>query len=569
MRKRLGRLGALLIMTLVLAMVAAACTSSDDSTDTTSGGAEATAAPSGGDVQNPGIYVHAADDEPISIDPAQASAGEAGETVILQVYDRLVEVGPGGPDLVPGLATEVPSVDNGLISADGLTYTFPIREGVVFHDGSSLTADVVKFSWDRALTMNLPEGNSSVLSDLVASTAVDGNNFVVTLNERNAAFLNSVVTAAVASIVSQEGVEANGGVVAGQPNDFFSSNAIGSGPYTLAAWNRNEDIQLEVFDDYWGEKAKLDVRIEQVPDSDVRVLGLRAGDYDSIETDPTFVADLDGADGVTVFQEGWLLEPVHVGLNLDIQEDLLPDGDTVPADFFWDPRVRQAFNFAFDYDGFINGGLVGLGGVVPHYLPQGMLAYDDSLPRFETDLARAEELFRETGWWDEGFELTVLVEEGGIFETAGLVMKDSLEGLNPNFVINVLAVVEVQFDDAHAAVPFEYAAWIKNADPFGDPAALFAAYYHPDGEWGSVHKFRNGFQDADGVAALIDEAAVSVDTDRRIEIYQELTEIFYEDPMWIIPGNEKALMAHRSWVQNFGMNPLWPRPSLKFQYFDK
>lgn len=556
---RFGRLRALVIIALALSLVLAACTTEDEPTDTT----EPT-----GDVRNPGLYVHAADDEPLSLDPAGVAAGEAGETVILQVYDRLVEIGPGGPDLIPGLSSEVPTVDNGLISADGLTYTFPIREGVVFHDGSQLTADVVKFSWDRVLTMDLPEGNASAVGDLVESTSVDGNNFVVTLGERNAAFLNSVVTAAVASIVSQEAVEANGGVVAGQPNAFFTGNAVGSGPYRLTAWNRGETIELEVFEDYWGEPAKLDVRIQQVPDSDVRVLGLRAGDFDSIETDPTFIADLEGADGVTIFQEGWLLEPVHVGLNLDIQEDLLPDGDTVPADFFHDPRVRQAFNFAFNYDNFSDA-LQGLGGEIPHYLPQGMLGYDDSLPKFETDLARAEELFRETGWWDEGFTLTVLVEEGGIFETAGLVMKDSMAALNPAFNIIVAAVVEVQFDDAHAQVPFEYAAWIKNADPFADPAALFAAYVHPDGEWGAVHKFRNGYQDADRIAALIDEAAVSVDTDRRVDIYQELTQLLFDDPMWIIPGNERALMAHRSWVQNFQMNPLWPRPSLKFALFDK
>jgi len=583
---RYGRLSVLLIIAVVLSLVAAAC-SSDDTADTTAPSSDTTApssdttAPSSDttapttapppddDVKNPGVYVHAADDDPISLDPAGVAAGEAGETIILQTYDRLVEIGPGGPDLIPGLSTAVPTVENGGISADGLTYTFPIREGVTFHDGSTLTADVVKYSWDRALTMDLPEGNSSILADLIDSTSVDGNNFVVTLKERNAAFLNSVVTAAVASIVSQEGVENNGGVVAGQPNEFFSSNVIGSGPYTLAAWNRGENIQLEVFDDYWGEPAKLDVRIVQVPDDDVRALGLRAGDYDSIETDPTFVADVEGADGVTVFSEGWLLEPVHVGLNLNIQEDLLPDGDTIPADFFWDPRVRQAFNYAFDYEGFVEGGLGGLGGVVPHYLPQGMLGYDDSLPRYTTDLAEAERLFRETGWWDDGFELTVLVEEGGIFDTAGLVMKDSLERLNPNFRINVAAVVEAQFDDAHAQDPFEYAAWIKNADPFADPAALFAAYIHPDGEWGSVHKFRNGYRDADGIAALIDEAAVSTDTARRVEIYQQLTQLLFDDPMWVIPGNEKALMAHRSWVQNFQMNPLWPRPSLKFALFDK
>jgi peptide/nickel transport system substrate-binding protein len=578
----------LALIAMAISLVMAACSSDDpaDTTtaaptttaagsDTTAGGSDTTApttppttAPSGGDIKNAGLYVHAADDEPLSLDPAGVAAGEAGETVILQVYDRLVEIGPGGPDLVPGLSTEVPTADNGLISADGLTYTFPIRDGATFHDGSAVTADVVKFSWDRVLTMDLPEGNASVIADLVDSTAVDGSNFVVTLKERNAAFLNSVVTAAVASIVSQEAVGANGGVVAGQPNEFFTGNAVGSGPYKLTAWNRGETLELEVNDDYWGEPAKLDVRIQQVPDSDVRVLGLRAGDFDSIETDPTFIADLEGAEGVEIFQEGWLLEPVHVGLNLDIQEDLLPDTDTVPADFFHDPRVRRAFNFAFSYDNF-SAALQGLGGPIPHYLPQGMLGYDESLPQFETDLALAEQLFRETGWWDTGFRATVLVEEGGIFETAGLVLKDSIEALNPAFQIDVLAVVEVQFDDAHGTTPFEYPMWIKNADPFADPAALFAAYVHPDGEWGSVHKFANGYQDADRIAQLIDEAAVSIDTAQRVANYQELARILYEDPMWIIPGNERALMAHRSWVQNFQMNPLWPRPSLKFALFDK
>jgi peptide/nickel transport system substrate-binding protein len=353
-----------------------------------------------GDVVNPGLYVHAADDEPLSLDPAQVAAGEAGETVITQVYERLVEIGPGGPDLIPSISTEVPTVENGLISEDGLIYTFPIREGVVFHDGSALTADVVKFSWDRALTMALPEGNSSILSDLVASTEVDGNNFVVTLIDRNAAFLNSVVTAAVASIVSQEAVEANGGVEAGVVNEYMTGNMVGTGPYTMTAWNRAENIQLAIFEEYWGEPANLDVRIDQVADADVRALGLQAGDYDSIETDPTFVGDLEGADGVTIYSGEFLLEPVHMGMNMNIQEDQLPPEDTIPADFFHDVNVRRGFNLAFDYDAFIDGGLAGLGGVVPHYLPQGMLGYDESLPVFERDLAAAEAAFTEAGYWD-------------------------------------------------------------------------------------------------------------------------------------------------------------------------
>ena len=74
-------------------------------------------------IKNPGVLVHAADDEATTLDPAQVEAGEGGETVILQVYDRLLEFGPSGPELIPGLATTVPSVENGMISDDGMTYT--------------------------------------------------------------------------------------------------------------------------------------------------------------------------------------------------------------------------------------------------------------------------------------------------------------------------------------------------------------------------------------------------------------------------------------------------------------
>ena len=169
---------------------------------------------------------------------------------------------------------------------------------------------------------------------------VDDFTFKVTLSEPVADFLNSVVVAMVSSIVSQDAVEANGGVEAGSPNEFMAGNMVGTGPYKFVVWNRNENIQLEVNDNYWGENAKLNVRVEIGGDPDVRVLGLRAGEFDTIETDPSFVADLEGADGVTIYTGGLLLEPLHIGFNLNIPEGSLPDGDTIPEDFFHDPRIE-------------------------------------------------------------------------------------------------------------------------------------------------------------------------------------------------------------------------------------
>ncbi len=595
MSSRLTGWGRWLSVLLVLAMLAVACGDGDDSSSTTEapgttapsddgttaateappddGTTAATEAPPTDGVSNPGVFVHAADDEPTTLDPAQVEPGEGGETIILQVYERLLEIGIEGPDPVPGLATEVPSVENGLISDDGLTYTFPIRQGVTFHDGSPLTADDVLFSWERVMEMDLPDGAASVLLDVVDSMrVVDEFTFEVTLLEPNAAFLNAVVPAMVSSIVSQEYVEANGGVVAGEPNEVMSGNPVGTGPYSFVAWNRNENLQFEVFDGYWGTPANLDLRIEIGANPDIRVLGLRAGDFDTIETDPSFIGDIEGAEGVTIFAEGLTVEPIHIAFNMRFDPADLPAEDNIPADFFNDARIRQAFNYAFNYAAFVDGALGGFGDYNPHYIPQGIFGYDPTAPVYDTqDLARAEELFREAGVWDTGFSISVVTEEANLFEVAALVLKDSIDELgNPNFNITVASVAEAVFDEAHASDPVPYAMWVKNADPFADPHAYVDAYTHPDGEWGVIHGFRDAYGDnADEVARLIDSAKVELDPVARAALYAELQRLLFEEPMWIIAAQEGVVSARRDWVTGFVSNPLWPRPSLRFALMDK
>jgi peptide/nickel transport system substrate-binding protein len=300
------------------------------------------------------------------------------------------------------------------------------------------------------------------------------------------------------------------------------------------------------------------------------VLGLRAGEFDIIETDPSFIADLEGAEGVTIYQEGLLLEPIHIGFNLNIAEGSLPEGDTIPIDFFHDPRIRQAFNYAFDYEAFLNGPLSGFGDFNPHYIPQGIFGYDPTAPVYnKQDLAKAEQLFKEAGVWDEGFTVSVITEEANLFAAACLVLKDSLERLNPKFRVNVVAVAEAVFDEAHASNPIPYAMWSKNADPAADPHSYLWPYQHPDGDWGQVHGFANGYKDPAKIAELIDSAAVELDPEKRAATYAELQRLLYDDPMWIIAAQEGAAMAHREWVKGFTMNPLWPRPGLKFALFDK
>jgi len=555
-RKSLGVLAALTAVVLLAASCDGAATDPDEVGDESSG-----------EVNNPGVFVHALDGEPTSLDPARAALGEYGEQAIIQSYEFLVDIGPDGPEPIPALATEVPTEENGLVSEDGLTYTVPIREGVTFHDGSELTAEVVKYSWDRAMEMNLPEGQASTLSDTVAETrVVDDLTFEVELQQPNAAFITSVVYSTPAAIVSMEAVESNGGVAADEPSEFMDGNMVGTGPHELISWERNEQLNFEIFEDYWGEPAALDARWQNVPEESAIVLGLRAGDYDAIQFQPTFGEELQDADGIILDTEGLLLEPFQLAFNLNIPDGALPRGDTIPTDFFHDKRIRQAFNYAFDYDAFINGILGGLGEPAT-YIPPGVLGYDPDAPVYTQDLEQAEQLFRDAGVWDEGFSVSVLVEDNPAFEPIGLILKDSIEAMNPNFRVNVLTVSESQFDEAHGASPFEYAMWIKNADPFVDPHYYLSTYQHPEGEWGERLGFANGYENPDEIASMIDAGFATTDVEEREAIYQELLPLLYDDPMWIYPAQEVNAQAYRDWVDGFVYNPLWK--TLRWRYYDK
>lgn len=524
-------------------------------------------AASSGEIRNAGVIVHHQNGEPASLDPARAEQGEKGEAFIDNVYERLVDVGPEGPDLIPSLATEVPTTENGLVSEDRLTYTFPLREGVVFHDGTDFTAEDVVYSWERVMTMNLPEGQAGALVDSIESVvAIDDFTIEVQLIEPDASFLYSVVLNPAASVVSPEAVEANGGIEADTPSEWMDANMVGTGPYTFGEWRRGESLTMEIFEDYWGDNAKAAVRWDINPEESSRVLALQAGDADIIDLSPSNVTDVEDVEGVAIFEGGLLLEPIHLGFNM--RSDNLPASDTIPADFFADKRIRQAFNYAFDYDTYINSFLDGYGARYTSYIPQGVFGYDENAPIYEYDLEKAAELMEQTPYWEEGFTVSVLVQAGEPeFEGVALLMKDGIEELNPNFRVNVVSQAETQFDENLGADPVPFALWVKNADPGADPHQFFDPHQHPDGDWGEKHGMRDAYEDPDRIAELIDAGKATVNPDERQAIYSELQQLLYEDPMWVYAAQEGLAFPYRTWLEGFTVNPLWRGPH--YEYYSK
>ncbi len=549
-----------------LALVLSACGGSEGSGDATDAGASDS---SGGAVEviNANVIVHHQNGEPNSLDPARAEQGEKGEAFIDNIYERLLDVGPDSPDLIPSLATEVPTQENGLVSADRLTYTFPIRQDVTFHDGTPFTANDVVYSWERVMTMNLPEGQAAALVDSVASMrAVDDFTFEVTLNEPDASFLYSVVLNPVASIVSPTAVEANGGIVADTPSEWMDTNMVGTGPYVFDSWKRGESLLMTVNPNYWGTKANADVRWDITPEESSRVLALQAGDADIIDISPSNVSDVEGVEGVTIYENGLLLEPIHLGFNM--RSDSLPSGDTIPSDFFADKKIRQAFSYAFDYDTYINSFLDGYGARYTSYIPQGVFGYDETAPVYNYDPAKAAELLQQTEYWDKGFTVSILVQAGEPeFEGVALLMKDGIEKLNPNFRVNVVNQAETQFDENLGADPVPYALWVKNADPGADPHQFFDPLQHPDGDWGSKHGMRDAYEDPDRIAELIDSGKATINPEERKAIYAELQRLLQEDPMWVYAAQEGLAYPYRSWLNGFVVNPLWRGPH--YEYYSK
>jgi peptide/nickel transport system substrate-binding protein len=554
----------ILALCSVLALVVAACgedTTTDDtgSGTTAAGGAE-------GDVPNPDVLVITVNDDVFNLDPAAVNGNDVGMNVILNVYDRLTAIAADDGSVIPALSTEVPSIENGLISEDGLTYTFPLREGVVFSDGTDLTAEDVKYSWDRVLEMNLPEGQAPLFENVAETRVVDDLTFEVTLNAVDAAFLAFLAAHPVASVVSQDAVEGNGGVEAGQPNEYMAQNMVGSGPYTLNSWERGDRMSFDINPDYWGEPAHLPVRWELIVDSPAT--GLQAREYDIVDISPTDVPSIEPIEHAEVDTSILDLQVLQIGMNMNIAE--LPAGDTIPPDFFQDVRVRQAFNYAFDYQGYIDGILGGLGGRGSFLLPVEMYGYDPDAPIYPTDPEMAEQLFTEAGYWDEGFTITIASDqthEG--FTGAALTLKDSIEALNPNFHVNVNAVPEAQFDEILATDPLPVAMWSYTSSQYSTPDAYLFDSGVSDGRYGAVNSFVDGYSDPAAIDDLILSARTQLDEDARLEILSEIQNVLFEEAMWIMPANEGAPSARGEWVTGHIENPMWPRPSQYWAIYDK
>src|SRR5437660_3571827 len=194
-----------------------------------------------------------------------------GNTVILSAYQGLVDYKPDSTTIAPVLATTWD------ISKDGLTYTFHLRNGVTFQDGTPFNAAAVKASFQRRINVN--SAPAYMLAQVADMQTPDPMTFVVKLKSVVTLFMDYMASSWGPKIISPKALTDNAG------NDFAQTwpktNADGTGPYKLTAFNRGQNYTLTRNNSYWGPKANIaTVNIRIIPDMNSQILQLRSGGLD-------------------------------------------------------------------------------------------------------------------------------------------------------------------------------------------------------------------------------------------------------------------------------------------------
>jgi peptide/nickel transport system substrate-binding protein len=356
------------------AMVLTACggdtdteTDTDTDTDTEAGEDGDDAASGGGDL------IIGTTDTVTSLDPARVY-DYYSSNILFNAGETLVGFEPGETEVSPRLAEDIE------VSDDGLTYTFTLREGVTFHDGSEMTSEDVKFSLERSIDMNHPQGAGFLIGAIESIETPDELTAVVTIAEPNITFLSRLAYS-VGTILPSEGhYPAPDGAVDDEDaealetaaQEFVQEEFIGSGPYRVAEFREGESLTLEAFEDYWGDAPQNDrVLIRFFETSSQMKLALENGEIDIAFRDfsPDERQDLEGQDGFQVI-EGDGAQIRYLVIN-----PLLPPGD--------DADVRRAIASAIDRDRIVEDVFAGAAEPLYSMIPTGFSEYQPYFEQYE------------------------------------------------------------------------------------------------------------------------------------------------------------------------------------------
>jgi peptide/nickel transport system substrate-binding protein len=541
---------------LALALVAAGCGGDDDEA---SGDTNAASTEGGG--ASGGTLVFGTSSDPVVLDGALVSDGESLR-VIDQIFETLVSLKPGTTELEPGLA------ESWELSDDGLTYTFKLREGVKFHDGTAFNAAAVCTNFDRwynftgsfqnpsasyywqtvfgGFAKTDPDSGAPAESYYQSCNAVDDGTVEIKLTKPSSAILGalSLSSFAIASPKALEEFGADEGTVDDEgvfrpTGTFGTEHPIGTGPFKFDSWTRGDRLTIVRNDDYWGDKAKLDkVIFRPISDNAARLQALQTGEiqgYDLVE--PQDVETIEGDDNLQILDRP-AFNVAYVGFNQKQK----------PLDNI---KVRQAIAHGLNRQEVVDNFYGGRGEVAKEFMPPEVVGYADDVTEYEFDPAKSKQLLQEAGltlpvpitfWYPSDVSRPYMPDPKRNFEAfrasleqAGFKVTPKTAPWSPDYLGNV--------DEGNAQVYL--LGWTGD---YGDPDNFVGTFFqNPQKAW--------GFDNKEIFTALAD-AETETDLEKREDLYKEANRKIMD----FLPGvpyvHTKPALAFAANVKGYQPSPV-------------
>lgn len=443
--------------------------------------------------------------DPVSLDPHGANEN-VSNSINNTIYDGLVYQDEN-MEIQPALAESLEQIEDTVWEAK-------IREGVTFHDGSELNAEVVKMSLDRVRDEEVASPVGFLFGMITDVSVVD--DFTVHIEtEFPFAPLPAHLAHTGGSIISPELVEASYEAMENGDNPFSAANdsPSGTGYFQFDEHVSGEYVRLVKNEDYWAEEEAgvNSVTFNVIPEDLTRIGELETGGiHITYPVNPSDVDRVENADGTSI-QQVSSSRMEYLGFNTEVEP-------------FDDPRVRQALHMAINKEDIVDGVLNDLGTVAHGPLAPDVLGYSEDIDYIEHNLEAARELLAEAGYPD-GFETTILTDDERQRQDIAQLIQHQLSEIG----------VEVDIDMT------EFGTYLERAQQ-GETEMFLGSWgtVTMDGDYGLYAVFHSdnkgvpgnrSFIENERIDELLDQARQETDQDIRLDLYEEVqNELAEESP---------------------------------------
>jgi peptide/nickel transport system substrate-binding protein len=471
------------------ALALTAC-SGGDKVDTGGGG--------GGGGKN--VLVAAVSAQPDKFDPHTTSAYPSFQ-VLENVYDTLVV--PNAEDLTmePSLATEWTTSD------DNLTWTFTLRDGVKFHDGSDFDSADVVYSYNRIIDEDL--SNSYRFSNVESVEAPDAKTVVITLTKPTPNLLALIGAFKGMAIIPENG----------DKDLDLNTEANGTGPFKLESSDASS-TKLTAFDDYWGGKPKIDgVEFRYITEPAAALTALKAGEVNWTDNVPP--QDIES-----------LADDKEVDLESTASVDYWYMSMNFAKPPFDNPKVRQAIATAVDRDAVTEAAKFGAARANETAIPEDSFFYSDYAP-YEPDVDKAKQLLEESGVTTPITMGLMVTDEFPESVTAAQVIASELEPIGIKVEVETLDFSTWLDREDKGEFDAFMLSWLGNIDP-----ADFYEQQHLTGGSSNYQGYSNPKVDQ-----LLTEASTEVDQDKRKDLYDQAAKMIVDDVSYLYLYNPDVVQA--------------------------